>query len=348
MRVRPQRLPSRRMSLSFSLPLPWACGLWLAIWAAPALGQVPEKREVSAPPATFVFGGVECPDPKTVQQAVLNLIPPERHSLLAQGVRVELEDLGDSYRVTVWNDGASVKKSYSDPARECDGRARFAAVFTVLTLMPPELGAEPVVKTEPEPKPAPEMPPPVLIPVTDEPTAAPARALPPFVRLELSALVAYAPAILEAPNMHAFGGELRIALGRGALSGTLSAAYLPRAKFELNDVQGELSRIPLSVGARFRSDFEAWSLSADIGLLLVAERVRANDLLTSTTDSAANFGLRAGGQLARQFGPHFAPFVGVFVWFSPAPSEISALPQGVIGNLPYLWLGGAAGVSFGL
>jgi hypothetical protein len=313
------------------------------IWAAPALGQAPERPDLSAPPVAFVFGGVECPDPKTVQQAVLNLIPPERHSLLARGVRVDLEDLGDSYRVTVWKDGASIKKSYSDPAHDCDGRARFAAVFTVLTLMPPELGAEPVV--EPVPPTEPEKPPPVLEPVVVE---APAPALPPFVHLELSALFAYAPAILEAPSVRSFGGELRIALGRGALSGTLSAAYLPPARFELNEVEGELSRIPLSVGARLRSDFESWSLSADFGLVLVAERVHANNLLTTTRQSAANFGLRAGVQLARQFGPHFAPFVGTFVWFSPAPSEISALPQGVIGNLPYLWLGGAAGVSFGL
>ena len=345
MRVRPQRSLLRRMSLSLTSSR--ACCLWFVMWAAPALGQVPEKREVAAPPAAFVFGGVECPDPKTVQQAVLNLIPPERHSLLARGVRVELEDLGDSYRVTVWKDGASVKKTYSDPARECDGRARFAAVFTVLTLMPPELGAQPDVEPKPEPKPEPEKPPPAREPAVEVPPAN-SLALPPLVRLELSALFAYAPAILEAPGMHSFGGELRIALGRGALSGTLSAAYLPRARFELNDVHGELSRIPLSVGARFRSDFGAWSLSADLGFLLVVERVRANDLLETTPHSAANYGLRAGVQLARQFGPHFEPFVGAFGWFSPAPSEISVLPQGVIGNLPYVWLGGAAGVSFGL
>jgi hypothetical protein len=341
MRVRLQRLPSRQMSVWSALPR--ACGVSFAIWAAPALGQVPEKSDLAAPPAAFVFGAVECPDPKTVQQAVLNLIPPERHSLLARGVRVELEDLGDSYRVTVWNEGASVKKSYSDPARECDGRARFAAVFTVLTLMPPELGAEPVV----EPEPVAQKPPPAREAELTVPRAD-STARPPFVRLEPSALFAYAPAILEAPSMHSFGGELRLVLGRGAFSGTLSVGYLPRARFELNDVQGELSRVPSSLGARFLSDFGAWSLSADFGLLLVAERVRANNLLTVTTQTAANFGLRAGVQLARPFGPHFAPFVGAFVWFSPAPSEISVLPQGVIGNLPYFWLGGAAGVSFGL
>jgi len=324
-------------------------GLGLAILATPApgLGQVPEKRELSAPPAAFVFGGVECPDPKTVQQAVLSLIPPERHSLLARGVRVELEDLGDSYRVTVWKDGASVKKSYADPARECDGRARFAAVFTVLTLMPPELGVEPVV--EPGPQTEPATPAPVIeAKVAQTPANAPSPVLPPLAHLELSGLYAFAPAILEAPSLHSFGAELRVAIGRGALSGTISAAYLSRAQFELNGVQGELSRIPVSVGARLRSDFDSWSLAADLGLLLVAERVRATNLLTARSQSAGSLGLRAGVQLAHQFGPHFAPFLAAFAWFSASPSELSALPQGVIGNLPYVWLGAAAGVSFGL
>jgi len=333
MRVRSQRLLFARL-----------LGLWLAAWATPVWGQVAEKRELSEPPAPFVFGSSECPDPKTVQQAVLSLIPSERHALLARGVRVELEDLGDSYRVTVWKEGASVKKSYSDPARECDGRARFAAVFTVLTLMPPELGVAPVVEPEPEAPPPPEAKP-TPAPVPVQPQIA---TLAPLAHLELSALYAYAPAILEAPSMHSFGAELRVALGRGALAGTLSVAYTSRAQFDLDGIQGEVTRLPFSVGARLRSDFEAWSIAADLGLLVVAQRARATNLFTDHTRSSAEVGARAGVQLARQFGPHLAPFVGAFVWFTPVPSDISALPQGVIGNLPYFWLGGAAGVSFGL
>ena len=331
------------------LPARLLC-LWLAAWTAPALGQVPEKREVSgtdpAPPASFVVGTVECPDPKLVQQAVLNLIPPERHELLARGVRVELEDLGESYRVTVWKDGASVKKSYADPARDCDGRARFAAVFTVLTLMPPELGLEPVVEPEAKPEPTVEAPP----AQKPTPVATPSATSngPPLVYLELSALYAYAPAILEAPSMHTFGGELRVAVGRRALSGTLSAGYTSRSQFELDGVQGELTRIPFSAGARLRSELDGWSLSGDLGLLLVAQRARATNLLTAHTSSTAELGVRAGLQMARKMGPHLAPFAAAFVWFSPAPAELSALPQGVLGNMPYLWFGGAAGVSFGL
>jgi len=344
MRVRFQRLLIARILGPGSVAL--------AAWAAApasALGQVPETREPSlaGPPAPFVFGNAGCPDPKTVQQAVLGLIPPERHALLEHGVRVELEDLGESYRVTVWREGALVKKGYADPARDCDGRARFAAVFTVLTLMPPELGAEPPAQPEPKPEtvPAPAAKPP-KVEAEEEPTHTPP--LPPFVQLELSALYAHAPPILEAPSLQSFGGELRLGLGRGELSGTLSVAYTPRAQFDLDGVQGDVTRLPFSVGARLRTDFDSWSLAADLGLLLVAQRVRATNLLLEHSRGSAEVGVRVGVQIARKVGSHFAPFVGAFVWFTPTPSDLSALPQGVIGNLPYVWLGGAAGVSFGL
>ena len=337
-----------------SLRLLFACVpcLSLGAWTAPACAQVPETRAVSEPPPPFVFGSVQCPDPKAVQQSVLSLVPLEHHALLGRGVRVELEDLGDSYRVRVWKDGVWVKKSYADPARDCDGRVRFAAVFAVLTLMPPELGLDPVDNTdptraakpalEPEPNPAPPPGPPL------PPRATPPPPPLPVVRLELSALYASAPAILEAPDLHAFGAELRGGLGRGALSGTVSVAYTERAKFELNGVRGDVTRLPVSLGVRLRSGLDSWALDADLGLLLVAQRVRATNLLSQSGRSSLDVGVRAGIQLERQFGPRFAPFFGTFLWFSPGPRDLSVLPQEVLGNLPYLWLGGAAGVSFGL
>jgi len=343
MRVRSSHLLLPRLRFS---RLPWVFGLWLAAWVTPAHGQAPERGETSLP-EPFVFGDVDCPDPKTVQQAVLSLIPPERHSLLSQGVRVELEDLGDTYRVTVWKDGAAFKKNHSDPARECDRRARFAAVFTVLTLMPPELGAEPR-PAEPDPKPQAE-PPPVVTPAPVKPRApAQVRRLVPLARLELSALYSYAPAILDAPSMHSFGAELRAAIGRGPVSGTVSVGYATPAKFEVDSVQGDVTRIPLSVGVRLRKDFESWTVAGDVGVLLIAQRVRATNLVTNQEQSAADIGMRGGLQLAHPFGVHVAPFVGAFVWFSPGPGELSALPRGVIGNLPYFWFGGAVGLSFGL
>ena len=286
----------------------------------------------------------ECPVPRAVEQAVLRLIPLEHHDLLTlHAVRVELDDLDASYRVRVFKDGTPLEKTYADPARDCDGRANFAAVFAVLTVMPPELGFAATPEPKPEPKPAPPPPPPLAVPKL-EPPPPPA---PPLAHVELSGLVAYAPAILDAPDLTTFGAELRVALGRGALSGTLSVAYLGRAKFELDGVAGDVTRLPASIGLRLRSEFDSWQLAGDFGAGAALQRVRGTNLLESRAYNTLEFGLRAGLQISAG-NAGFQPFAGVFAWVSPGPRDISALPNGVVGNLPYLWLGGALGVSLGL
>jgi hypothetical protein len=314
------------------------CCAWLGLRSNDAFAQAPD----SSP--DFVSGSSDCPALKSVQQGVLSLIPPQRQELLQHGVRVELEDLGDSYRVTVWKQGRSVKKSYSDPARDCEGRARFAAVFAVLTLMPPELGLVPVPEPTPEPPPAPTPAPPPPPPPPPVPPPAPG----PLARIELSALYAYAPAILDAPTLDTWGGELRVALGRGSFAGTLSIAYTRRSKFDLGGEQGDVARLPLSAGLRVRSELGAWALGGDLGLLAVPQRVRGTSLLVNHAHSALELGLRAGVFVARPLGAHVEPFVGAFAWISPGPRNIAALPQGDLGNVPYLWIGGAAGVALSL
>lgn len=320
-------------------PLSFLCaGLatLLIAWPTPASAQTPEE----AP--HFTAGNGQCPEPAAVEREVLSLVPADKQELLERSVRIEIDDLGESYRVTVSKDGTSLRKSYSDPGRDCDGRARFAAVFVVLTVMPPELGPDALVPPKPPPPPPP--PPPVHVVV-----AAPvAPALPPLAHIELGALFAYSPAILRAPELTTLGGELRVALGRGALAGTLSIAYSSRSSFVLEDVHGDLSQLPASAGLRLRSDLGSWEISGDLGLLAVLQRVRATGLFATNAQTALELGARAGVSFERPIGAHFAPFVGAFAWLVPGPRDISALPQGVLGNLPYLWVGGVAGVSLGL
>ncbi len=306
----------------------------------------PSAAYAQAPTASpeLVSGTGGCPAPAAVEQGVLRLIPSEHRDLLAHHqVRVELEDLDERYRVRVFKDGRSVEKVYNDPARDCLGRANFAAVFAVLTVMPPELGLGA------PPPPEPPAPPPAA-PVLEAPK--PARPPPPpsapLAHVELSALLAYAPAILDAPELASFGGELRVALGRGAWSGTLSVAYLSRAKFDLRGAQGDVTRLPASIGLRFRSLFDSWQLSADLGALAVSERVRAVNLYESRTHQTLELGVRAGLTVSPLTKGNFAPFLSAFAFVSPGPRTLEALPGGEIGNLPYVWLGGALGVSLGL
>jgi hypothetical protein len=301
----------------------------------------------AAPPALSVEGneGADCPAPRAVAQAVLRLIPREHDDLLTRhGVRIELEDRDTRYRVRVFKDGVSFAQTYADPARDCEGRANFAAVFAVLTIMPPDLGF--ATKPEPEPRMKPEPP---TAPVPEAPKVQPAA--PPrqsLIHLELSGVGAYAPAILDAPELTTFGGELRVALGRDAWAGTLSVAYLGRAKFELDRVQGELDRLPASVGVRFTGDVDSLQLTGELGALAILQRLRATNLLASREQHALELGVRAGIQVSSASKASFRPFAGAFVWVSPGPREFVAYPNGLVGNLPYLWLGGAVGISLGL
>jgi hypothetical protein len=290
------------------------------------------------PPAPFTVAEGVCPDAAAVESAALDLVPPERHELLRRGIHVALEDLGDTYTVSVSKNDEPVHKSYADPARDCAARARFAAVFVVLTVFPPELdlAAAPAPPTPTPPPPTRSKAPPAI--------AAP----PPALHVELSALYAVAPAIFKAPALTTFGVELRLVLGRGLLRSTLAAAYTSPSSFELDDVHGDLRRLPASAGLRLHSERNSWALDGDLGALAVLERVRPTNLAESRTLRAIELGARAGLSVTRSPNRRFAPFFSAFVWFVPGPGQLSVLPQGQFGNLPYLWIGAAAGVSFGL
>jgi hypothetical protein len=208
--------------------------------------------------------------------------------------------------------------------------------------MPPELG--PDAPTPPEPPTPPPPPPPHIV----HAPAPPPPPLSPLAHIELGALFGYAPSVARAPMLTTFGGELRVALGRGRIAGTLSIAYTARSKFELDGVHGDLSSLPATAGLRFGSDFGSWGVAADLGLLAVLQRVRATDLAIENQQTALDLGVRGGLMVERPVGSSFALFVGAHAWLFPGPRDISALPQGVLGNLPYLWIGGTAGVSLGL
>jgi hypothetical protein len=297
-------------------------------------------REASAslPEQRFTSGTSECPTPAYVEQEVLTIVPADKHDLFGQGVRVEVIDQGASFRVVIYKDDVEVgAKDYEDAERDCDKRGRFAAVFAALTLMPPELHKDPlkdqyhapiaVKPPEPEPEPPPK---------------------PDLVRIELSALIEWSPAILGAPQIVSPGGELRVALGRGTLSGTLAVGYMPEMPFELGELTGAIARMPASAGLRLRTVSESWETSFDLGALVVLERIEGESLRISGRHTVVEAGVRGGLIAAYKAGGGFLPFAGLGASFVPVPRDLATLPTGVFGNTPYLGLGLSLGLALSL
>jgi hypothetical protein len=63
-------------------------------------------------------------------------VPSEAAQLIAAKPRVEIVDLGERYRVRVATDKGMLERTYTDPARDCEKRIRFAAEFIVVSLLP--------------------------------------------------------------------------------------------------------------------------------------------------------------------------------------------------------------------
>ncbi len=101
-----------------------------------------------------------CPSPEGVWSTIAQLVPNEAAQLNAAKGRVDIVDLGDRYRVHVMTDEGALERTYSDCARDCEQRTRFAAEFIVLALLPPQmLLATPPLASDGGPPPLPSGPP---------------------------------------------------------------------------------------------------------------------------------------------------------------------------------------------
>jgi hypothetical protein len=286
----------------------------------------------------FTSGTSECPTPTLVEEEVLTMVPSDKHDLFGQGVRVEVIDQGASFRVQIYKDDVEVgAKDYEDADRDCAKRGRFAAVFAVLTLMPPELHKDPLKDQHHEPI--------TVKPPEPEPEPPPK---PDLVRIELSAMVGWAPPILGAPQLVSPGGELRVALGRDTLSGTLAVGYTLEMPFEIGELEGGFARMPASAGLRLRTVSESWEVSFDIGVLVALERIEGKSLRTRVRHTFVEAGVRSGLILAYKAGGGILPFVGFSSALVPVPRDLATLPTGVFGNTPYLGLEGSVGLALSL
>ena len=295
------------------------------------------------PMPVLVEGSGSCPAPEMVNRAFSELISERGRRALPPKARVEVEDRDETFTVSVVAEGKSASRAYADVDRDCERRVRFAAVFAVTTLLPPELALA-AEQPEKEPKP------PSAIKPQPPKAPLPARTaeLTPIVRLELGAFGEVGVHLAEPSHASSWGGEFRVALGRGAYAGTLGIAYAPQGRLTAPELDVDLARVSATAGARARLIDRPLALALDIALIGALERFKGTGLFAPAQDTAFELGFRAGLIAALRRARGVQPFAGIHAACFPGPREITAAPSGTASHTPLLWTGASLGLVLGL
>jgi hypothetical protein len=117
-----------------------AAGVARSVIAQAAPGGVERPPMAERPPsAPEITSTGACPSADAIWTAMSSLVPSGALESLPRAAAVDVADAGETYRVRLTVSNTQRVRVYRDVARDCEQRARFAAVFVVLTLMPPEL-----------------------------------------------------------------------------------------------------------------------------------------------------------------------------------------------------------------
>ena len=318
-----------------------------ALLACAGLGLPARAAAADDGAAALISVDGSCPDEPAIDGAITALIP-RGVAALPETARVAVVDLGETYRVAVKAEGTARARLFRDPGRDCEQRARFAAVFIVLTLLPPELAIRPPPPAPPPPPPpSPELrpAPPVPAPV---PVVAPGPA-PRRWRLEVTALLDGAPPAAASTAMLATGGEVRAARTLGPVALALGIGVEPRTSFSVGGLDGRATRLPMDLSLRLPRALGGVELAGEVGLAVAP--VHAEGLGTAQPASGTRLDVGARAGLALRFarpGARLAPFLGLHVVLFPWPYELTVKPAGGLGTTPVLWLGARAGLSIAL
>jgi hypothetical protein len=311
-------------------------GVGLALGAANARAadgwQAIEQR-VRMPSGTL------CPTAAAVAAETWALTPAHQRAVLDELREVQIEDLGATYRIVVTTEKGTKERIYQGPERDCAKRARFVAVFIVLTLMPPE-GQLPDATIAETPSPASPRP----SAETSKPNFVAER----LFRLEVAAMSEQGIKLGGGTGVGYFGGSLRALVGRGAFVPALGVSYAALGHFDAGGVQGDLARVAAHAGLRARVRASAWELGAEAGAVIVTSRATATNVLHPTSDSGIELGAEAALLVAIPTKILVEPFLATTVRWIPVPHGLTAIPRGEVGVLPHLWIGASAGVALRL
>jgi hypothetical protein len=246
----------------------------------------------------------------------------------------EVVDLGASFLVAA----AQQSQEYVDPRRNCDERARIAAVFIALALFPPDA----IVPAAP--------PALAAVPPPDSQTNAAEPQLPssrlPWGRLEVGGRLDGSPATSRSAAVLEGGSMVRGSAGwSSSLGFELGLGLFVSNTRDLDGTRVRQQRFPFDAGVRIPFSVPAGELSADVGVTGALFESSGEGLARVDSQVRLDLGLRAGGtfRLARQ--TRLAPYASLCGIFLPRPYAFVVDGRGSVGSTAALRLGAELGLS---
>jgi hypothetical protein len=300
----------------------------VAFWASSSWAQSAGERW----PELLVSGS--CPEASAVQALLSTLVPRGSAPGPTPPPAVDVVDRETTFLVAV----GSRRKIYADPTRDCAQRARIAAAFIALALLP-DVEA-------PAPEPAPPRAAPPARPLVPAPR-------PPSARSWLSvdargALALGLPADIAAP-----GVLVRAAAGRDVLGAHVTCGWFFGTSTQLAGESGSvlLERLPCAAGATAHWFWAGRHLETalDAGLAVGLLHVIGRGFAPSYSSSHAELGARIAADTALRFGTGpsaLMPIVGLEVTAYATSYDLDVSPHGVVGRAPLVWGAVTAGVQW--
>ncbi len=228
-------------------------------------------------------------------------------------------------------------RTYADPKRDCDERARVGAVFAALTLYPPR------------PLPDPEHAEPAPAPVVAEPVAPPPAPGSRAVRVEIS-LGPRVDRALDTKTPSSLGAEVRTAIMAHSFGATLGFTFHGATTVPLSGASVEEQRLTLDLSLRYSPATHPLWIAVDVGPAPTMRRFFGVDLpvvLRQTRfDVAARLATLVGLDLPTSLRAlPLCAFLGGSVEYEPTPYTVTVVPDGAVGRAPRAWIGGIIGVS---
>lgn len=309
-------------------------GLALA-WALTLVLSSPRTARGSAPEKLAIQADGRCPAAERVQRQLGPLLADTTLLLgaSASGETAWVGDHGDQFTVKVRH----VERVIADADRDCEERARIAAVFIALVVDPPlpptgDSGTVPPQSPHPVAEPSPPPSPP-------EPG--------PSLASMAGATAALAPGS-EGSRTWGAGPVLRLLAGRPEWDISLAAAFLSPAKLTLDAGGVRLTRVPFDVSGSLLFGVPTVRGAVGAGLAGDLLHLSGTELVRPQSSVRFDVGFRSHLGLRVLLGSGIWGVAEMSGRYFPRPYEFEVPPRGIVGKTPSVWLATTVGALFEL